>query len=42
MMNLQFGGIQEGSVGERSMPVTEAEGKLSAKSLGEGEEDVQI
>lgn len=40
MMNLQFGGIQEGSVGERSMPVTEAEGKLSAKSLVEGERHV--
>lgn len=33
MMNVQFGGIQEVCVGERSMPVTEAEGKLSAKSL---------
>ena len=42
MMNLQFGGIQEGCMGDRSMPVTEAEGKLSAKSLAEGERHVLV
>jgi hypothetical protein len=32
--NLTFGGTHEGCIGERSVPMTVAEGNSSAKSLG--------
>lgn len=33
--NLTLGGTQSGCVGERSVPVTEAEGNWSAKSMAQ-------